>query len=332
GACELTMQASARQRGVLRAVLLQLLIVVATLAIAEIVLRVIDLRYLRTYRVGAERVYNYDAELGWFPVPNSDVTFTGMGTIKVHHNSLGLRDIEHDASPRPTIAFLGDSFVWGYDAEQNERFTEVLRSKMPGHRIVNSGVTAYRTAQEHLLLQGLWDRIKPDVVVLMVCVDNDRKDNAVNTRNGGPYKPYFAMTSDGGGDFKGIPVPWSRHLYFADNWLARNSWIVRVAVSAYVLIANPQVTVPDPTERLVGMMREFVESRRAKFLVGLQYREPQLEAFLAAQRIPYVSFDGAEHEQGDGDHWTPKGHELVAERLMTLFGQNGIAVPGSPRQ
>ena len=53
--------------------------------------------------------------------------------------------------------------------------------------------------------------------------------------------------------FEGIPVPWSRHLYFADNWLARNSWVFRVAVSAYVLIAHPPVSVPDPTERLIGM-------------------------------------------------------------------------------
>lgn len=327
----MTIQASARKRGVLRAVLLQIAIIIATLAAAEAVLRVIDLRYLRAHRAGADRIYNYDAELGWFPVPNSDVSFTGIRTIRVRHNSLGLRDIEHDAAPKPTIAFVGDSFVWGYDAEANERFTEVLRARMPEHRIVNAGVTAYGTDQEYLVLRRLWDRIQPDVVLLMVCVDNDRKDNTVNTRSDGPYKPYFAMTPDGG-EFKGIPVPWSRHLYFADNWLARNSWVVRVAVSVYVLIANPQVAVPDPTERLIGMMREFVESKGAKFLVGLQYREPQLEAVLTAQKIPHVSFDGAEHYFGDGDHWTPKGHELVADRLMTLFSENGAGTSNAPRQ
>jgi hypothetical protein len=324
------MQASARQCGLLRSVLLQFLIVVATLAIAEIVLRVIDLRYLRTYRVGAERVYNYDSELGWLPVPNSDVTFSGMRTIKVHHNSLGLRDIEHDASPKPTIAFLGDSFVWGYDAEQNERFTEVLRSKMHGHRIVNAGVTAYGTDQEYLLLQRLWDRIRPNVVVLMVCIDNDRKDNQANMRYDGIYKPYFVMSPTGGG-FTGIPVPWSRHLYFADNWFARNSLVLRAAVSAYVLIAHPPVSVPDPTEQLIAMMKGFVESNGAKFLVGLQYRDASLEAALAALNVPYTSFDGAEHEFGDGDHWTPNGHQLVAERLMGLLSENGIR-PDEARQ
>ena len=307
-----------------RTIAIQVLILIATLGVAEVVLRVIDLRYLRAHRVGADRIYNYDAELGWFPVANSDVSFTGIRTIRVRHNSLGFRDIEHDTAVKPTIAFIGDSFVWGYDVEQNVRFTEVLRAKMPEQRIVNAGVTAYGTDQELLLLRRLWDRVKPNVVVLMVCVDNDRKDNTVNTRQDGPYKPYFDLAQ---GAFAGIPVSWSRHLYFADNWLARNSWVARVAVSAYVLIAHPQVIVPDPTERLIRMMREFVESKGAKFLVGLQFREPALEAALTAMKIPYTSFDGAEHELGDGDHWTPKGHELVAERLLTLLRENGAAAP-----
>jgi hypothetical protein len=307
-----------------RTVAIQLLILIAALGVAEVVLRVIDLRYLRAHRVGADRIYNFDAELGWFPVPNSDVSFTGIRTIRVRHNSLGLRDIEHDRAPKPTIAFLGDSFVWGYDVEQDVRFTEVLRAKLSDRRIVNAGVTAYGTDQELLLLRRLWERIKPDVVVLMVCVDNDRKDNTVNTRQDGPYKPYFDAAQ---GAFKGIPVPRSRHLYFADNWLAQNSWVFRVAVSAYVLIAHPQVSVPDPTERLIAMMKNFVESKGAKFLVGLQFREPPLEAALTAMKIPYASFDGAEHEFGDGDHWTPKGHELVAERLLSLLKENGAATP-----
>lgn len=294
---------------------------VLALAVAEVVLRVIDLRYLRAHRVGADRIYNYDKELGWYPVPNSNMSFTGIRTINVRHNSLGLRDIEHDTAAKPTIAFAGDSFVWGYDAEQNERFTELLRPKLPAHRIVNAGVTAYGTDQEYLLLKRLWPRIKPDVLVLIVCVDNDRKDNTANTRGDGPYKPYFYLPAN---EFRGQPVPWSRHLYFADNWLAKHSWVFRVFVSAYVLVATPAVAVPDPTEHLIGMMRDFVQSQGAKFLVGLQYRDEKYEAYLKAQKIPYVSFEGAEHYRGDGDHWTPKGQELVAERLMKLLNGNGV--------
>jgi lysophospholipase L1-like esterase len=312
------------KRRILRAVLLQIAIVIATLAVAEAVLRVIDLRYLRTYKPGADRVYSYDAELGWVPIANSELTFTGMRTIHVRHNSLGLRDIEHNTAPKPTIAFLGDSFVWGYDAEADERFTELLRVRLPAQRIVNAGVTAYGTDQEYLLLRRLWTRIKPDVVVLMVCTDNDRKDNTANTRYDGPFKPYFDMRT---GAFEGIPVPWSRHLYFADNWLAQHSWVFRMLVSGYVLAVHPPVSVPDPTERLIAMMKEFVESQGATFLVGLQHQEAALEAALTAQKIPYTAFDGADHELGDGDHWTPKGHELVAERLFNLLKDKGVTTP-----
>jgi hypothetical protein len=85
--------------------------------------------------------------------------------------------------------------------------------------------------------------------------------------------------------------------------------------------------VPDPTERLIGMTRERVEKSGAKFLVGLQFHDPQLEAYMRDRGIPYASFDGADHYGGDGDHWTPKGHELVADRLMTLFWQNGVIAP-----
>jgi hypothetical protein len=162
--------------------------------------------------------------------------------------------------------------------------------------------------------------------VLMVCVDNDRKDNQANLRYDGVYKPYFVL-SPIGGEFKGIPVPRSRRLYFADNWFARNSLVFRAILSAYVLMAHPAVSVPDPTERLISMMSGFVESRGAKFLVGLQYRDPLFEAALTALNIPYTSFDGAEHEMGDGEHWTPKGHELVAERLMALLKDNGVVTP-----
>jgi hypothetical protein len=75
-----------------------------------------------------------------------------------------------------------------------------------------------------------------------------------------------------------------------------------------------------------------VKAQGAKFLVGLQYHEPQLEAYLRERSIPHVSFDGAEHYARDGDHWTPAGHALVADRLMTLFSDRGIiASSGAPR-
>jgi len=145
-----------RSGGWLRAIATQLLILVVTLAIAEAILRVIDLRYLRIDESGVQPVYAHDAQLGWFPIPNSDQTYTGSRTVHVHHNSLGFRDIEPEQTTNPTIAFVGDSFVWGYDSEEDERFTDLLRKAMPDNRIANLGVNAYGTDQEYLMLKRFW--------------------------------------------------------------------------------------------------------------------------------------------------------------------------------
>jgi heme/copper-type cytochrome/quinol oxidase subunit 2 len=316
----------ARKRSLLRDIAIQIALVLAILVVFEIALRVVDLRFLREgQRPGYSIAYNYDAELGWYPIPNSTATFIGQRTITIAHNSLGLRDSEPERTRKQTILFFGDSFVWGYDVEANERFTERLRQELPDQAIVNAGVAGYGTDQQYLLLQRLWDRIKPDVVVLIYCVDNDRRDNRSNARYDGYYKPYLAKASDGTWRFHGQPVPKSRHRYFIENPVARHSWVARVAVSVYVQVRHPRVEHEDPTERLVGMMRDLVQQRGARFIVGLQRHEPQLESFLKAQSIPHVSFDGAEHYHGDGDHWTPAGHAFVAAQLKELFVQTGIA-------
>jgi hypothetical protein len=306
-------------------VAIQIALLIVTLAACEAILRVVDLRYLRDgNRAGNNLTYAYDAELGWLPVPNTVSQYTGTRTVTVSHNSLGLRDIEVGGAAKKTILFLGDSFVWGYDVETSDRFTERLRRDLPQHRIVNAGIAGYGTDQAYLLLPRLWEHIKPDVVVLMFCVDNDRRDNSTNSRYDGHYKPYLELMPDGGAEFRGQPVPKSRHVYFIENALAHNSWVARVAVSAFVQLRHPAVQVADPTERLVGMMQDFVQARGARFMVGLQHEESQLESFLTAQKIAYTSFDGAEHYLGDGDHWTPNGHALVARRLTTLLSETGV--------
>jgi hypothetical protein len=317
-------------RRLLRAVGLQVVILALTLAASEFILRVADLRYLRLDQSERSLLYAHDPQLGWSPVPNSAAKFTATRTITVQHNSLGLRDVEPDGAPKPTVMFVGDSFVWGYDVEADERFTEVIRQSLPGHRIVNAGVSGYGTDQEYLLLRRLWDRIKPDVVVL-IYFQNDRFDNATNARYYGAFKPYFQVSPQGG-EFRGQPVPHSRHYIFKNHWLTRNSLLARLAVSAYVPLRHPAVSVPDPTEHLVGMMRDFVAAHGAKFLVGV-LDEPRIIGLLQTQQIPYVVLDdppdrldlryidAANHQRG---HWTPRGHARAAGDLMRLLAETGV--------
>ena len=315
-----------RPRQAPRSACIALLLTLATLAGIEIILRVIDLRVLREGTSERSLTYRYDAELGWAPVPNSSSIVTTARTIHAQHNSLGFRDIEIEHDARPKMLFIGDSFVWGVDAEAEERFTDLLRSRLSSHAVVNAGVSGYGTDQEYLLLQRIWPTIQPAVVVLIFCADNDRLDNGTNIPYDGYQKPYFVTAADGTLELRGQPIPISRQLYIKQDWLVRHLWLARVAAFAYVEIRHPPLYVPDPTEKIVSKMLEFVEAHGARLVVGLQSSDEKLIRHLQAEQIPFVAFDGAEaYSNLFGAHWTPAGHRLVAERMLRLLSENHIA-------
>jgi hypothetical protein len=292
-----------------------------TLGALEIILRVVDLRELREGVSERSLSYQYDADLGWMPIPGSSSVVTNARAVHARHNSLGLRDDEFTLDAKPSIVFLGDSFVWGLDAEAGERFSELLKPRIPDYKILAAGVSGYGTDQEYLLLQKLWPRVKPAVVVLIFCTDNDRADNSTNIRYEGYQKPYFVTGADGTLELAGQPVPKSRLQAIKEDWWVRHSWLARLANAVYLKLKHPVLLVPDPTERLVDKIRQFVEANGARFLVGLQKTDATLVGHLKAAGVPYVTFDGADAYPGAsvGQHWTPEGHRLVAERLLGLL-------------
>jgi hypothetical protein len=304
-----------RPRAPLRAILQYALIVAVTLAVTELALRVFHPQYLQDDVLNNTLGNQYDPDLGWSPIPNSP-----------NHNSLGLRDIEYVPDGRPKILVLGDSMVWGLYVENGQRATDLLRQQMPAYQIVNAGVAGYGTDQEFLMMQRLWDKIRPAVVVVIYTTMNDRADNTQNVRSS-TYKPYFQSTPDGGILLQGQPAPKPRRLYFRDNWFAHNFLIVRLAISAYVELRYPRVKVADPTERLVDAIQNFVKARGARLLFGLQWQEPQLEDHLRSRDIPFTRFDGAQDDASH--HWTPAGHAEVARRLLKLFSDVGVPPGGS---
>lgn len=177
------------------ALLLSLLV---ALALGEGILRVFFARDF--WRMSDEKnlCYRYNATLGWFPIPNSTRTITASRTITVHNNSKGFRGPEHIISAKPGIMVLGDSFVWGYDVEEPERFTEKLQARHTEWAVYNLGVSGYGTDQEYLLLQKYFATYRPKVVLLVFCVENDRLDNSSNagTATTNPISSSRAITSN----------------------------------------------------------------------------------------------------------------------------------------
>lgn len=319
---------SKNSRQLLRDAGVMLCVTIATLAALEIFLRAADFLELRETLTQRSLGYAYDPELGWSPIPHSASRIETFRTTHFQHNSLGLRDDEFVPDDKPTIIFIGDSFVWGLDSEADERFTELLKPRMPDYTILAAGVSGYGTDQEYLLLQRLWPKVRPAVVVLIFCADNDRLDNRTNKRYDNYYKPYFTSRPDGSLTLEGQPVPRSHLLHYKEDWLVRNLWLARLVTDGYVRIRYPQVFVADPTEQLVGRIRAFVESKGAKFLVGIQNHDEALATYLQTSGIPFVSLQGAPFytEGGWGPHWRPEGHKMVADRIHALLSANAIGV------
>ena len=167
-----------------------LLFFILIFAICEIALRII---YPNRLLPLDERnsLYQFDDRLGWFPKENQKIIFEGSLSIHVGHNNMGFRDHEHGEKKKKRIAFIGDSFTWGYDVEVEERFTNLLQQKIENWEIVNLGVSGYGTDQAFVLLQDRFEQYLPDIVFLTFYRGNDRGENKSKVIYGGYYKPYF---------------------------------------------------------------------------------------------------------------------------------------------
>src|SRR5690242_235337 len=309
-------------KSALRSAFSTVAVVAVSLIAVDLALRFADLRVLRQDASERSLAYDYDAELGWKPVPNSISVVTTARTIHAKHNSLGFRDIEYHPDARPLILFVGDSFVWGVDAEAGERFTDLLRERMIRYSILNAGVSGYGTDQEFIWLKRIWPDVRPAIVVLFFCTDNDRLDNGTNVRYAGYRKPYFDTNPDGSLALRGQPVPKSLKLMIRESWMLRHSWLARVAGLAYVEIVSPEIFVPDPTEKLIGEIREFVAGHDARLFVALQRRDEHLISYLRSRQIPFAALDGVRAYGAEyGAHFTPEGNQIASRLLLDFLNE-----------
>jgi hypothetical protein len=263
-------------------------------------------------------LYRYDETLGWFPVENSRAIFKGGRSIEVEHNSRGFRDSEHIVGSNPRIVVLGDSFVWGFDVEKQERFTEKLAEKFANMSIYNLGVSGYGTDQEYLLIAQHYDFYKPNIVFLVA--SKDEEDNCTNNRYG-YFKPYFITNGDSI-TLKGVPVPKSWHYFFTQHKVLSHSYLFRGLAKLYFNYSEPpSLELNDPTYAIIKHINRFLKTRGAKFIVGLQTENPNLKKYLEDNNIPFIDLSNPYVYPAHGKHWTPEGHTWVSEKIYNYLMQ-----------
>jgi len=120
------------------------------------------------YELRPERDYVYVMRPG---PGTSHVEGTGA-SWSYHINSLGLRgpELGSAGASRARVLVLGDSYTFGWAVADDEPYARVLaglleQGELPVE-VVNAGTPGYNTVQQAALLEELWERVRPDIVVL----------------------------------------------------------------------------------------------------------------------------------------------------------------------
>ena len=192
--------------------------VIGTLILAEVICRNIEPQETRNAFFGnvVTSLYRYDAQLGWSPIPNlndeqlnwsptsslSDDQRKEVGKTSVHINSDGMRYHEVGPKKRFRVAVIGDSFAWGLYVNAEDRFSDMIESRLPVD-MLNFGVSSYGPPQYYMELDKVLG-FKPDLVIVVFCLGNDFTDTIRNFYLK-YYKPYAAL-ENGRAVIKGVPV------------------------------------------------------------------------------------------------------------------------------
>jgi hypothetical protein len=156
---------------------------VITASLAALIIGEFALRFFLPQIGTYGNMFEYDSTLGWKFVPNSKgriVLIPGAVVNTIETNSLGFRDHAPSDSKKNKIMVLGDSFVSNVSANDEDVFTEIMENQRKDSDVLNFGVNGYGEVQEYLLLKKWIDVINPDLIILVVYLENDFGDNIGN--------------------------------------------------------------------------------------------------------------------------------------------------------
>lgn len=169
---------------------------VVPVLIAEAALRLFSPGYLSSGREERELFCRFDREIGWVPLENvTAIHARSNWSVLVHQNQYGLRgpdDMNLTRSrSRKRVLVLGDSYVWGYGAPQDEIFSDP-RVHGSNVEVLNLGVSGYGTDQQYLLYLRTGTKFTVDEVVVALTPYNDIENN-LEPEQYGYLKPFFTL-------------------------------------------------------------------------------------------------------------------------------------------
>lgn len=277
-------------------------------------------------------------------------------------NSLGIRNAEVPQQKSPGIArviVLGDSVSAPADG-----YVSMLRERLQGRgEVINAAVPGYTTYQERRLLELYLLPLKPDLVVLQYCLNDNHQ--FLHRFDAGERMLFTeearrALVPSGSGVLA---------------WLARHSYLalrLRLALlglqSRRGAISGPNYPWEDqadvavawqdetwkPFEQHLAAMQDELARRDGRLAVLMAPYRPQFDpALLARDRAyvfkpqrkmaeicaaygvplldlyPVLSAHGGSSLFADNYHFNPAGHRLVAASLSDFLDHENLVAPAS---
>lgn len=299
----------------------------------------------RIYALATSKVrgMTYDAELGWRPLPHVSKQGGVWGATRpASTNSRGWRDREHafakPAGVRRVVA-IGDSFTFGTEVNDGERFTDLLQQPESGQEVVNLGVAGYGPDQELRVLETEAFRYEPDVILLTSCVKNDLEDLTYERLYSWP-KPTYVLAGDA------LQLRKPRRTW--DIALRTHSYLVETLFQKFwnedlrpvTVSANGGGSIARLFDTIVGKMAATARERHASLVAVLAYvpdaGDPAADRTAAVMKnafdlagVPWLDTrdllrqrsatpDQSFYATG-GTHWNAAGHVIVAEGVRELI-------------
>ncbi len=299
------------------------------------------------------RWFEEDAEYRYVLKKNFRQSYPFVGTdfiMEVQTNSLGFRDEEIELDPadkRPRILLLGDSFVFGFGVNIDDRLDSSLQEYIGDEAVViNAGVPAWGTVQETKFGRDLFDRVRPDVIVLTFC-GNDPHDDALYLGDRMVFKEKGLFQFPG----KQL-LRENSHLYryvLHQTEVLRHNWYLRGRQQSQPAAALDEATAEtissDDWAATLGVIRQFLQDYLAHNPAGLllvQATHPlnedihsHLSTLDNGENLIFVDFseqfrqlDPEDRRLPFDDHWSPAVHQISASSLYEVLRLKGVCGTG----
>ncbi|GAB7078385.1 SGNH/GDSL hydrolase family protein [Megalodesulfovibrio paquesii] len=245
-------------------------------------------------------------------------------------NNLGYRGPEPAHPPVRPVVFLGDSFTFGAEVNDDKLFSHLVGLSL-GRDVVNAGISGIGNGYWVLFLERKAPALDPSAVVLQHCI-NDYSDNL--------QEGLYSLDADGElvahpppspgikrhaqTIMEAIPGLANSHLVGLLRGLEARMRSVMQQQDYHLAPARASDALTLAlTRRALALCRE-----RGWPVVGLTTHivGPRLEALVAVYAefgAPVVIMQGPDEHPGcyfaRDMHWTEQGHAVVAQRLVTIL-------------